>query len=307
VAELLVKHFGKSRLVVDLRPDDFTALKNKMSRRWGPLRVADFIQHIRSVFKHAADSDLIDRPVRFGPGFARPTQKTIRLHKAKQGAKMFTAEEVRKMLDAAGIQLKAMLLLGVNCGYGNSDVASVPLSALSLESGWIDFPRAKTGIAGRCPLWRETIGALREVLANRPQAKTPEYANLVFLSQWGTPCISVRSPEGPDAPNVNRTDGLAVQMAKLLKELGINGRKGLGFYTLRHTFRTIADEAKDQPPIDHLMGHQSPHMSAVYRQHISDERLRAVVNHVHAWLFPPAKKAETQEHGAVAESDPEQV
>src|SRR5262249_24354176 len=52
------------------------------------------LQHVRSVFKHAADSDLIDRPVRFGPGFARPSAKVLRLHRAKQGPKLFTAEEV---------------------------------------------------------------------------------------------------------------------------------------------------------------------------------------------------------------------
>jgi hypothetical protein len=31
-------------------------------------------------------------------------------------------------------------------------------------------------------------------------------------------------------------------------------------------------------------------MASVYREHISNERLRAVVNHVRAWLFPVSKK-----------------
>ena len=64
-----------------------------------------------------------------------------------------------------------------------------------------------------------------------------------------------------------------------------HGRKGLGFYTLRHTFRTVADEAKDQPAADYIMGHEVPHMSGVYRETISDARLRAVADHVRAWLF----------------------
>src|SRR3954471_1267030 len=34
-AELLVKQFGKARLVSDLRPDDFAALRTAMSRTWG--------------------------------------------------------------------------------------------------------------------------------------------------------------------------------------------------------------------------------------------------------------------------------
>ena len=36
------------------------------------------------------------------------------------------------------------------------------------------------------------------------------------------------------------------------------------------------------------MGHEVPHMSAVYRETVSDERLRAVADHVRKWLFPSA-------------------
>jgi integrase len=76
---------------------------------------------------------------------------------------------------------------------------------------------------------------------------------------------------------------------KLLDKLGLNGHRN--FYTLRHTFRTVADEAKDQPAVDFIMGHESPHMSSVYQETISDDRLRAVSDYVRAWLFPPAKTA----------------
>jgi hypothetical protein len=59
---------------------------------------------------------------------------------------------------------------------------------------------------------------------------------------------------------------------------------------LRHTFRTVADEAKDQPAADFIMGHEIPHMSSVYRETISDARLKAVSDRVHDWLFPPPKE-----------------
>jgi integrase len=281
VTDLLISQLGKSRLAADLGPDDFTAIKNRMTKRWGPLRVADFVQHIRSVFKHAFDAELIERPVRFGPGFARPSQKVMRLHRAKQGPKLFRSEEVRQLVSAAGVPMKAVLLLGINCGYGNGDVAGLRMAALDLDAGWVDFPRPKTGIPRRCPLWPETVAALREALAKRPEPKKPEYAALALLSVRGTPLCSVRE--------ANRTDGIAVQFGALLKRLGVNGRKGIGFYTLRHTFRTVADEAKVQPAADYIMGHEVPHMSSVYRETISDARLKAVADHVHDWLFPPAK------------------
>jgi mono/diheme cytochrome c family protein len=35
------------------------------------------------------------------------------------------------------------------------------------------------------------------------------------------------------------------------------------------------------------MGHEGPHMSVMYRETISDERLRAVADYVRGWLFRP--------------------
>jgi integrase len=236
--------------------------------------LAKIIQYVRSVFKHGFDAGLNDRPVRFGPGFNRPTKKTIRLHRAEQGVKLFTVEEIRLTLDASGPALKAMILLGINCGFGNADCGNLPLAALDLERGWVQFPRPKTGINRRCPLWPETVQALREALAKRPQPKTEEDAGLVFITKYGLSWAKDTS-----------TNPVSQEMAKSLKKLHINGRKGLGFYTLRHVFRTVADESKDQPAVDFIMGHESPHMSAVYRERIADLRLMAVTDYVRTWLF----------------------
>jgi integrase len=282
VGDLLVAHFGRHRLVSDLDPQDFARLRNKAAKQWGPHRLSTTIQYARSVFKYGFDAGLIPTPVRFGPGFKRPTKKTMRLHRAEQGPKLFTAEEIRRLLDQANGSMKAMILLGINCGFGNADCGTLPLSAVNLETGWIDFPRPKTGIARRCPLWPETVAALREVLAKRPQPKKEEHAGLVFITMRG----DTWGKDTSDNP-------VSKEVAKLLKALHMNGRKGLGFYTLRHTFRTVADEAKDQPAVDFIMGHEVPHMSAVYRETISDARLRAVSDHVRAWLFAPEKKPAT--------------
>jgi integrase len=278
----VIAAFGKARLVSDLGPDDFARLRARMAKKWGPQRLSKTIQFVRCIFKYADDADLIDRRVRFGPGFARPSKKVMRLHRAQQGRKLFTAEEVRKALDAAGPQLKAMILLGINAGFGNADCGTLPLSVVDLEAGIIDYPRPKTGIERRCPLWPETVQAIREALAVRPEAKKPEHAGLVFITRCG------------DSWHTGTTDGpLSREFSKLLHRLGIDGRKGLGFYTLRHTFRTIADAAKDQPAADYIMGHEVPHMSSIYREMIGDERLKAVADHVRAWLSPADNRPHT--------------
>jgi hypothetical protein len=66
---LLLSHFGRRRVVSDLAPDDFAGLRNRMTQTWGPVRVGNAIQRVRSVFKFGFDAGLLDRPVRFGPGF----------------------------------------------------------------------------------------------------------------------------------------------------------------------------------------------------------------------------------------------
>jgi len=276
--ELLVSAFGKSRLVSDLRPDDFATLRNRLAATRGPHWLGNTVQYMRSVFKYAFDSDLIPTPVRFGPGFKRPTKKTFRVHRAQKGPKLFTADEVRRLIDNAGTPMKAMILLGINCGYGNSDCGNLLLTALDLERGIIDYPRPKTGILRRAILWPETVQALKEALADRPEPKSEDHAGLVFITKYGQPWSRDDDPAA-----------ITKEFVKLLRALGINGRKGLGFYTLRHTFRTVADESKDQVACDFIMGHEVAHMSSVYRETISDARLRAVTDHVRSWLFPPSE------------------
>lgn len=284
--DLIVAHFGKWRLLTDLDIDDFAKLRNKMAKKWGPVTLGNTIQRIRVAFKYAFDAGLSDRPIRYGPGFKRPSRKTIRIDRAKKGVKLFTAEEIRRLLgcppwrEAASIQLHAMILLGINCGFGNADCGTLPLTALDLEAGSVNFPRPKTGIPRRCPLWPETVRAIKDALANRPEPKKPEHAGLVFVTKYGQSWAKDTADQT-----------LAKEFGKLLRKLLINGRTGLGFYTLRHVFRTVADETKDQPAIDHIMGHETPHMSTAYREPIGNERLKAVTDHVRAWLMlakPPA-------------------
>jgi integrase len=277
---MLAAHMGKARLVADLDPQDFTALRGKMAKKWGPHRLGTTIQYVRSIFKYAFDSDLITVPVKFGPSFKKPSKKTMRLHKAKQGVKLFTAEELSRILGVAGVQLRAMVLLGINAGFGNNDCATLSLSALDLKSGWVNFPRPKTGIDRRFCLWPETIEALQAVLAKRKAPKDPSHAGLVFVTKYGE-CW---------AKEDSTTNPISQETAKVLKALKLNGHRN--FYCLRHTFRTIADEKLDQVAVDHVMGHEIENMSSHYRETISDQRLKAVTDHVRDWLFSPAKKAE---------------
>src|SRR5215471_1952449 len=126
--DLLVSAFGKTRLVDDLAADDFEALRARMAERWGPVRLGNAITRVRTVFKYADDNTLIDRPVRFGSEFTKPDKAVLRRHKAQNGEKMLEAADVRRLIEAAATPFRAMILLGVNAGFGNYDCDTLPRS-----------------------------------------------------------------------------------------------------------------------------------------------------------------------------------
>ncbi len=277
-ADLIVVEFGKRRLVEDIGPPDFAAMRRKMAKRWGLHRLAKHIQYTRSVFKFGIEEGLIVKAIRYGTGFKKPSKKNFRLEKAKQEIKLFEANEIRHMLDAATPSMKVMILLGVNCAFGNADCALLPTQAVDLESGWISFPRPKTGLDRRCPLWPETVASIKEWLAVRPAPKNEDDAELVFITAKGSSWMK----ETSDNP-------VCKEMAKLLKKLQINGSRS--FYTLRHTHRTIGDAACDQRASGYIMGHVDPSMASHYVERIADERLLHVTETVRTWLFGTPKEA----------------
>ena len=110
----------------------------------------------------------------------------MRLHRArkqeKHGPQMFESAEIRKLIDAAPPTLKAMILLDER-RTRDSDLANLPKSAI--KGNWLLFPRVKTGIDRRIPLWPETKLALKDAIDQRPNAKDPADAELCFITKYG--------------------------------------------------------------------------------------------------------------------------
>src|SRR5262249_44839610 len=157
--------------------------------------------------------------------------------------------------------MKAMILLGVNCGYGPADCGRLKFSNLDLEKSLVKFPRPKTGVPRRCFLWKETIEAIRAALAERPEPKHPEDNELVFINRLAV----AFDKEHYSSPISN-------EFLKLMRKIGLNGNRG--FYALRHTFETIGGASRDQIAVNEIMGHADGSMAATYREHVQDERLQ---------------------------------
>ncbi len=227
VCRRLTESIDKHRMVSDLVPEDFQKLRTKLAKTRGPTSLTNDITRIRVIFKFAYENGLIDRPVRFGQALKRPSRKDVRKSRNKAGPRMFEAGEIRRMLDAATNPLHSMILLGINCGFGNQDCGTLPRYAVNLETGWLHFPRPKTGIPRDCPLWPETVLALRKAMKTRPQPTDAADDGLVFITSKGNRFAK----EIEDNP-------ISKEMRKLLEKLNLY-RKCLGFYAIRHTFATI--------------------------------------------------------------------
>ena len=269
----LVKAFGRLRPVCDIVADDFRRLRAQIAKQWGPIRLSNEIQRVRSIFKYGYEIGLLKEPVRFGPGFKKPSATVLRKNRAKRGPQMFEAKELRALLDVAGPNMRAMILLAANGGLGNSDVAGITFGAVNLKTSWLTYPRPKTGIERRIPLWAETIGAIKTAIAQRPEPKDVASKALVFIGKRGESYLAVNGYRV--AQEFNRTSETA------------NVKPRRGFYSIRHTFQTIGEEANDLVAVQAIMGHapSGSDMSARYRERIDDARLLAVTEYVWKWLF----------------------
>jgi integrase len=261
--EWLAKHFGRDVQVAEMGPQDFTGYRSHLATRRSLRSMGNEIGRVRAVFRWLKDSNLAD--VQLGPDFKKPKLSAIRKAAAGKPKKLFTRGEILLLLDECGIHMRAMALLGINCAYGPGDCWHLERKNVDLDAGWIVYPRPKTGVARRSPLWPETVDALRTSLSRRQgtgklffaRADGSEYDQQWISKRWRQVCDSA-----------------------LVKSRGT-------FYWLRHTFETVAGETLDQVAVDCIMGHADHTMAGVYRQEIGDDRLAKVVQHVRAWLLSP--------------------
>lgn len=186
-----------------------------------PISLNNDLTRLRIMLKFADDERLIDHPVK-------------RVLRKLKGERLFSAEEIRKLLAAADLTLKAMILLGINAGMTPIDVGSFPQSAIDASRGKVYFPRAKTDVKRHSFLWPETLEAISRA------------GGLPFKTRRGAPWSQSQVK--------NRS--LSKKMGKLMDAVGID-RGGRNFYTLRHTFQTVADAAPYSKAhvVRHIMGH----------------------------------------------------
>ena len=251
----VIAAWGKQRQLHTLNASDFQLLRDALgqgkTRRLGPVTIRRRLTIARMILRSARKLRVT---LDYEDDLRSPSARTLRRIRNSK-VRLFTSKQVRQIVKSANGELRGMVLLGVNCGFGPKDCCDLPTTRIDLKNGWHNFHREKTGVERRCPLWPETIKALRGATNN----------GSVFASKW------------------NRRN-IAYHFRKLVDDFYV--KDVTQFYSLRRTFETIATTSGvSQAVIDAIMGHvpASDDMSAVYRQKIFNEQLLQCSNHVRKW------------------------
>ncbi len=279
VCDSIVATISKLRPMESVTRDELdrlrTALtKGKNGKPISPTSAKRILTMARSVFYHANEE--CNCSVKYKQPLRSPSAKEMRKARHETGELLFTPDEIRAVLAIAKPQLKAMILLGINCGFGNRDCATLPIEQVDLAKGWHTYWRPKTQMPRRAPLWPETAAALYAVIKDRK-------SGLVFKTQVGNAWFN------PD----NRSCPITLRFRKLLQKLGIFRPGITTFYSLRRTFQTVGELAGEPKALQFIMGHTplSGDMSAVYRQKHWDSSLVKVTDSVHDWLYSSDRPA----------------
>lgn len=278
--------------VTEYRPDHTRQLYGSLYQN----RTADFAKralgHFRTACNHAVEQGWCG-PVNLGKAaIAKATSRPA----VKMRWQLYTPDQIRIILDGlekrirgrnmpSMIQLRAMIYLALNGGYGAQELSDLPRSVIDLDKGRIDYRRGKTGKDHIVPLWPETIAALRPVLAQR------KGDDLLFRTREGNPWCAARLKFSSGKP-VGRydTDNVNERFTALVKPMGLKIR-GQGFYKLKHLANTTADECGDVHATFTLFGHSLPGTKAHYVR-VGEDRVRRVVEYMRSHLLVPSRQAD---------------
>ncbi|NQU63393.1 MAG: tyrosine-type recombinase/integrase, partial [SAR324 cluster bacterium] len=258
-----VRYIGSNCSVSDISTMDLQNYRSKLIKQGkSAARINNHISAFKAMFHWVVNNELIE---------TIPNLNAIKkLPHPKQPKAIFTSEQIKKLFNSAPPNFKAMILLGLNCGFGCTDCAELLWEHIDLEAGRVNFPRTKTNITRNLPLWQETIEAINVLLRTNKR---------VFNTKYGNKYVRIKKTTKADGSiRLAKSDGVSSEFSKLIKKVGIKTEKGVGFYTLRRTAATIAARSRDPFAVQSLLGHADLKMATTYVQDVSEQTYRVINN-----------------------------
>ena len=308
-AELMIEHLGRDSALEDIPFQKWKKLREAIEEGNGdggqsvsPYTVKKYLTGVRRILGYAkgmAERSGQSLLLRTGDALDNPDSEELKAALHDRDPKFIRRKELLDIIEAAGPQMKAITLLGLNAGFHNLDFALVEHKHLDLQRGHVFFPRTTSRKPRFATLWPETIAAINEWLAVRPAPSDEGCKERVFVTNDGLPWVR----------NRDDTSHLTKRYNELLNSIGAK-RPGISVGALRHTFKTVANRLGYKEIARIVMGHEEPlaDMDEFYVQQLDESfdefsgdsaeqrQVRECVDAVHDWLFQKAE-SETPEHG----------
>lgn len=299
--------------VAALKPEHFAGYIKYLTEQGLRSRARKRVQaYLKAVFRWGTANGYCPLP-NFGTAFKAPptTKAAMRKEKARLGIadhsdRILTGEEIDQLLKGAQPNLKALILLGVNCGLGPADLGRMKWHHIDLENGVLNYPRGKTGTPRIGFLWKRTRKALERV-------RTLKYTKEAIEKLGNNASVFLTKKRQPYYREVERiidnkliavyaVNAVTTTFARHAKALKLNG---VSFYRLRHTMKTLGKKARDADALNLMMGHKCNTVATVYdHEEIEFSRIRRVAIVIKRQLWPISKGA-TQEDRSTDQADPE--
>jgi integrase len=269
-------------IAADLNVEMFANWKISLRQRnFSVESINHYLNAVRALYRFGEDAGLIAKapPLRRVKNEKRPIPGSVE-------KPLYSVKDVDKLLKTADYQMRAMILLGLNCGFGPKDIEDLAWSDINGDR--VTLPRSKTGVCQTFLLWPETQQVLNNLRENRAQlferlAKRSRFRTdkgRVFITRFWKPWCK---------------DAVSHAFKKLCKAAGVPCH---GFYRLRHCASTaVSLEA-------------SPHVQRRFMRH---SQLQQQVTYTHvpdAEVDDALMKARTRLLGDASEdseNDPEQA
>ncbi len=261
---MLMGFLGQSSRIKDVSTLDLQNYKQKLKKQYNRSghRLNLHISNLKTLFHWGKKNDILQRI----PNIDAISRSKI-INKQRI---VFTHDQISKLLAVADIQMKAMIWLGLNCGFGCTDCSELQWKNLDLVNGRVIFPRGKTGVPRDLPLWPETILAI---------TKVPRKGKLVFYTAKGNPFVrNVLKADANGKEGYCPVNTISTKFSRMIKKADMDVPKGTGFYTLRRTAATMAARPGDPFAVQRLLGHANFLMATRYVQDVSKQTDEAVEN-----------------------------
>jgi len=258
-----VKYIGPNKKVADIATIDLQKYKSRLiKQKKSAARINNHISAFKAMYHWADENELITKT---------PNLRAIKkLPRPACLKPIFTPDEIQKLLNYANLKMKAMIWLGLNCGFGCTDCAELLWEHLDLKAKRVNFARTKTGVERYLPLWKETLDALKQM---------PHINKRVFNTKHNHKVVRVvEKIDDNGSVKIVKCDNVSREFVELLRRAGIKKGKGVGFYTLRRTAATLAAKSGDPFAVQRLLGHADLKMATTYVQDVSEQTDRVINN-----------------------------